>query len=37
MFNTYSKVLRELEIGIEGCLPEVFVLKRLRPLVLNSE
>jgi hypothetical protein len=34
----YKKVLREMEMGANECeVPEVFLLKRVRPLVLSSE
>lgn len=33
----YIKLLRELEVGNDDCsMPEVFVLKRTRPLTLNN-
>lgn len=33
----YIKLLRELEVGNGECsMPEVFVLKRTRPLALNN-
>lgn len=34
----YMKFMRELETGLKECeVPEVFVLKRNRPLTLGSE
>lgn len=34
----YMKLMRELEIGLGECeVPEVYVLKRNRPLTLGSE